>query len=103
MIDSLTLEEEALLEVYKDKWIKIGLRTKKTDPVKAMAALKKAYTSADLVVPDKYELYDSPFEAIQEMKLRYDLDIKASDFNYGSQSASWLSFYNYFLEVKNLE
>ncbi len=103
MIESLTPEQEALLDVYKEKWIKIGLSTKKTDPVKAMAAIKKVYAAANLVSPDKYELYDSPFEAIQEMKLRYGLDIKANDFTYGSQSASWQSFYNYFLEVVGLE
>ncbi len=103
MIDQLTTEQELLLDTYRDKWINIGMSTEQTNPQKAMAALGDAYKAANLTCPDKYELYDSPTEAILEMKLRYDLDIKVCDFSYGNQSAPWLSFIDYAHEVLKID
>ena len=38
-IESLTLAQEAQLEVYRDKWLAIGLSTERVDPVRARAAV----------------------------------------------------------------
>lgn len=103
MITELTQEQEELLKTYKDKWTEIGLSTKEVDIEKAMEAVKAAYIAGGLEAPEKYEIYDSPFEARDEMKLRYNIDIKSADFAYGAHDASWLSFYNYFLEVLKID
>ena len=92
--DKTDLIPDDVLEQYKDKWLEIGLSTETIDVDAAMAALKVAYENVGLVRPDKVEVYASPFEAIDEMKIRYDMDVKTNDFVYGSQDASWLSFYD---------
>ncbi len=102
MINELTEDQTAQMEVYKDKWIDIGLSTEEIDVEKAMEALTRAYAAADLVAPKEYEVYDSPFEAIQVMKTKYDITVTPSDFIYGAHDASWLSFYDYFKDVVNL-
>lgn len=96
MIESLSSEQEAKLDQYKDKWLAIGLSNTEINVEAALAALKGAYESVDLAFPDKHEIYASPFEAITEMKLRYDVDVSYNDFIYGSHDASWLSSYDFF-------
>lgn len=99
MTKNLTVEQEAMLSTYRDKWLKIGLSTEPVNLPKAVEAAKLAYEIAGLDVPKKYEIYDSPSEAITEMKVRYGLDISVHDFVFGAHDAPWLSFYNYLSEV----
>lgn len=103
MITKLTREQEDLLAVYRDKWIKIGLSTAPVNTELAMKAITMVYAAGGLVAPDRCEVYASPFEAIREMKLRYGIDVSVHDFAYGSQDASWLSHYSYFQEVVGIE
>ncbi len=103
MIESLTDEQTKLMDVYRDKWLEIGLSTTTLDVDNALAALKVAYATAGLTMPDKYEVYDSPFEAIREMKRLYNEDVSPNDFVYGSQDATWLSFYEYFKDVFDIK
>ena len=42
-IESLTPEQEAQLDVYRDKWIKIGLSTERVDREVAMESVRKLY------------------------------------------------------------
>ncbi len=103
MIESLTDDQVAQLKVYKDKWIERGLSTAEINPEKSMEILARIYKGRDFPAPTKFEVYDSPFEAITEMKVRYDLTIRPVDFIYGNQSAPWLSFYDYFSKVVKVE
>ncbi len=103
MINELNTEQTNKLNEYCNKWLDIGLSTSDTDVEKALEAIKLAYETAGLTPPDKYENYDSPFEAITEMKIRYNIDISLNAFVFGAHDASWLSYYNYFQEVCKLE
>ena len=59
-INNLTLEQEKLLEVYRDKWMKIGLCTKPADRPKAEQALCDAYEIAGLTKPKQIIWTTSP-------------------------------------------
>lgn len=61
MIEKLTAEQEALMHVYKDKWLKIGLATGPVDFEKAKAAAIKAYKLAGLKPPKRFYVTDGPF------------------------------------------
>lgn len=102
MITSLTLEQTAKFPDYVDNWTGIGLDISDIDVEKTMLAIGVMYKEADLVCPTKYEVYDSPFEAITEMKIRYNLDVTPENFIYGAHDASWLAFYSYMQEVLDL-
>jgi hypothetical protein len=62
-IESLTPEQEELLPVYRDKWIKIGLNCDPIDRVKAEEEAKKAYAEVDLVPPEKFIVANGPLSA----------------------------------------
>ena len=59
-IEKLTVEQESKLEVYKDKWLKIGLDTGETDKEEAEKWINKAYEVAGLKPPSKIVWADSP-------------------------------------------
>jgi len=103
MIEKLTKEQEDLLDVYKDKWLETGLSTKEIDFDKSIEALKVIYAGGNEKLPSRHEIYDSPFAARTAWKEKYNLDIHSNDFIYGAQDATWLSFYNYFLEVLDVK
>jgi len=106
MIEKLTAEQEALLPVYRDKWLGIGLSTKPLDFEKAKVAVYAAYESAGLSKPTKFHTAKSPVDAIRiiqklnpKMKARKILD----DMTYGCHDANWLGFYQYFRDVVGLK
>ncbi len=59
-IESLTEEQKAMLPVYRDRWLKIGLATGKADRPKAEAALNRAYQVAGLEPPKQIIWAQSP-------------------------------------------
>ena len=93
MIKKLTAEQEALLPVYRDKWLAIGLSTEPIDFEKAKTAVCVAYESVGLPKPTNFYTAKSPVDAIRliknlspKMKTR---DI-VSDMVYGCHDANWL-------------
>ncbi len=86
-------EEEKDLTKYYEKWLAIGLSTEEINVEEALKWLGKAYEEVGLVAPTTHEVYDSPFEAISEMKIRHGIDVKYNDFIYGSHDSFWLSYY----------
>ena len=60
MIEKLTKEQEKLLKVYRDKWLKIGLPTDKCDRKAAEKACKDVYKIAGLKPPSLILWADSP-------------------------------------------
>lgn len=127
-IDSLTKEQEDLLQVYADKWIKFGLKTddpEKFDKDSAINAVKRVYECSDMETPEHYIILRSPYEVIvgvtlveacgfkpseitsefiqqnkHKIKEARDFDIYPylSGFCYGSQDY-WVCYYDYFKNV----
>lgn len=64
MITELTPEQEDQLEVYRDKWIKLGLCTEPADRPKAEQAIFQMYANAKLNKP-RIMWVDSP----QQLKI----------------------------------
>jgi len=60
MITELTKEQNALLPVYRDKWLQIGLAAGKGDRAEAERGVRLAYQAADLTPPKYYVWLDSP-------------------------------------------
>ncbi len=106
MIKNLTAEQEALLPVYRDKWLDIGLSTEPLDFEKAKAAVCVAYESAGLPKPTKFYTAKSPVDAIRLIK-NLSPKMKAqdilADMVYGCHDANWLGFYQYFRDVVGIK
>lgn len=107
MITELTQDQTNLLDEYRDRWIKIGLDTSRADRLECEKWVTKAYENAKLNPPKNIYWANSPVEAV---KLAKDLQKNEGDqsdlvsnFCFGSHEASWLSFYNYCLDVLGLE
>ncbi len=63
-IDKLTPEQEALLPVYRDEWIKIGLSTEPADRPRAERAIALMYEAAGLPPPKQIVWAQSPLSAL---------------------------------------
>ena len=100
-IDSLTSEQEALLDVYAEKWIAIGLDATPADRPRAEAAIARVYTAGGLRPPGEIVWCQSPDDLITTAKKRGDT-VAVGDFIFGQHDAGWLSFYAYMREVVGL-
>ena len=102
MIEKLTDEQTAQMDVYCDKWIDIGLSCEPMNFEAAKSAMIKAYELANLPAPTQFYAAASPTAAIELIK---KLDSSLSDkdifdeFIYGYHEAGWLSYYEYFKDV----
>lgn len=105
VIDSLTPEQEALLDVYAEKWEKIGLSCEPINKERATAAIRKAYECAKLTPPQRIEFFPSPEAAVKAaMKASGDTREEVlSGVAWGSMDAGWISFYDYAREVLGLK
>lgn len=63
MITKLTKKQKALLPVYRDKWLKIGLSTEPSNHVKAEDAINRAYEMVGLEKPKQFVWCGSPQSA----------------------------------------
>ncbi|MEH2034301.1 MAG: hypothetical protein V7K67_32665 [Nostoc sp.] len=52
LIEKLTPEEEALIPVYREKWLKIALSTERIDREKAVEVVKATYTAIGKQQPE---------------------------------------------------
>ena len=64
LLTKLTPEQEALLPIYRDKWLSIGLSTARGDRRKAKRAINKLYRQANLTPPKQIIWVDSPLGAL---------------------------------------
>ena len=62
-IIQLTPEQEALIPVYREKWLKIALSTERIDREKAAEVIKDLYASLNREEP-KIIFYESPYSAL---------------------------------------
>ncbi len=107
MIEKLTKEQEAQIDVYKDKWLKIGLNTSPCNRKKAEALVYQIYENSNFPKPKNGIIWaKSPVDVLDKYKEysgKDDIKDQINNFCFGAHDASWLSFYNFFLEVCNLE
>ena len=105
-IEKLSKEQEEKLAQYRDKWIKIGLDCSPCDKEKAEKLMPAIYTSQGFDAPETILWADTPLEAVELMKTKYDIDGEKerinSNFCYGQHDASWLGYYDYCDEVLGL-
>lgn len=101
-IDKLTPEQEARMNEFRDNWLAIGLSTEKVDHNQARIAVAKMYKCAGLKPPAEIIFVNGPNEAYKLLKNRNfieNVNDFMTSFIYGSNEASWLSFYDYLREV----
>ena len=112
-INKLTPEQEALLPVWRDRWIKIGLCTEPADRARAEAALTAAYRQAKLK-PPRFVWCGSPLsmaltraitgKILADKKIMASVRASVRDSvwasvwasGYGQHDANWLAFYDFF-------
>ncbi len=72
-ITKLTPEQEALIPIVRDEWIRIGLDTTPTDKQKAEEAIALAYQCAGLTPPRQILWFNNPLEAVTYIaSVQYD-------------------------------
>lgn len=117
VIEDLTPEQEAQLDVYMHRWTAIGLSTAPADRARAEDCVKRAYAVAELR-PPKCSWAGSPrallyadVEATASMAAAAAVEAvlakgrpknSLADMIYGSHDAGWLSRYAYMREVLGL-
>lgn len=104
-IKSLTPEQEALLPVYRDRWLEIGLSTEPTDQDAARKAVNECYTSVGLAPPESILFVPSPVAAldtIQRLSPRMSRSDIYGNFCWNQHEAGSLGFYAFFHEVVGL-
>jgi hypothetical protein len=104
-IESLTKDQEKQLDVYRDKWIKIGLSCEPCNFEESKKYAIIAYEAAGLEPPKDFYHVKGPKECI-ELLQTLDKEVKSSrecSFIYGSHDASWLAFYDYCHEVLGID
>lgn len=101
MIESLTPEQEEKLAEYRDKWLAIGLATRKEIPTDKVETLfRDLYTQSGLTPPKRFIYVDSPQAGHRLVK---ELSTDAPNPGYGNHDAAWLGFYDYFVNVVKLD
>lgn len=104
-LENLTPQQESLLDVYKDKWLEIGLCTDPIDFEETKKAVNECYECAGLTPPTDIYKCDSPESAINlisELSNNTDKASILSDQIYGCHDAGWLSFYDFFLNESDV-
>ena len=97
-IDKLTDDQIAMMDVYKDKWIDIGLCQDPIDVEKTSEIIRNIYAAQNLDAP----------EIIYSTSPKKSKEILGEDYNtanacYGFHDAGFLSYYDYFAEVVGVE
>ena len=114
-IESLTEKQKALLNVYRDKWLKIGLCCEPivfeaaVDAVKLVVECARPLNKKPVTMPQHFYYAQSPREAFEKAK-SLCLGISISNFFdntlWGCHDSDWISFYDFMKEevgVQNLE
>jgi len=100
-IESLTVDQKAQMEVYKEKWIKIGLCQEPINVEKATEFVLNQYKENGLKAPEV--VYSTSPKRTKEI---LGEDYSTSNACYGHHDAGFLSYYDYFaqvLKIKGLE
>jgi hypothetical protein len=79
-IQALTAEQIALLPVFRDKWLKIGLDTARLDFQKTIDAVNLAYEKAGISPPRFFMFPDGPTEAMKFISVASKCNLTEQDF-----------------------
>jgi len=124
MINELTPEQEALLPVWREKWLQIGLSCEPCDVAVARPVVDRVYRAGGLQPPAIVLVADSPMSsAVMGMILRGQVSDQVSDQVWdqvwdrvseqvreqvwdrvwgqvwGAHDAGWLSYYSFFQHI----
>ena len=123
-IESLTPEQVAKFPAYAEKWLKVGLSTAPCDRAKAEASIVASYRVANISGPKGILWVESPLGCVccavllKNLRASVEASVEASvrdsvldsvwasvggGFCYGSHDASWLAFYEFFLNELDLK
>lgn len=120
-IESLTPEQEAQLEVYRDHWLEVGLSTQPADRKRAERGAAMAYQAAGLEPPSRYVWFDSPIAGAQAAALaakdlpldlsekgrkgitKADVQAQINRSCWGQHNAGWWSYLDYMDRVLGVE
>ncbi len=103
IIDKLTPEQEAQLDVYYQRWLAIGTSTEPTNIDAAKEALNLVYTCAGQEPPKEILHMQSPMAAAEWEKAQGLSTNGVGSVIYGNHDASWLGFYEYMHEVVGID
>ena len=128
-IETLTASQTAELSAYRDKWLEIGLATGPCDIARATIAVNDAYDVAGMNAPGYIYHFQSPYSAAigaailkndqvraqvraqvwAQVRAQVGDQVRAQVWDqvwaqiYGNHDAGWLSFYDFFSSVCDLE
>ena len=103
LVKQLTKDQEAKIDVYLKKWLKIGKRTKPTDQTKAINAVKFLYKMIDMEMPTDVRFVKSPLEANKLIhKLQGKKKSEAVEYVYPTRSVYWLAYYGFYDYILNV-
>jgi hypothetical protein len=102
-IKSLTDKQISRFPFYREKWLKIGLCTDPVDFSKAEDAAKDVYKEVNLSIPDKFYYAQSPLDGVGIARKLLGIKNATHSFTFGAHDASWLSFYDFFLNELNIK
>ena len=97
-IEKLTPEQEAMLEVYREKYLALGRDTTPIDFEKAKKIVEKVYTLSKLTPPPEYIYCTSPKDALKKINEKEG----NKEFKYyestleGQHWAHWIAFFSFF-------
>lgn len=111
-IDSLTPEQERLLDVYHDRYLAMGLSCEPADFAAGMRCIDRIYEVGGLKAPKMVIAYASPYQMLTAPDQGRVLRGRArkhlphcpglDSCLYGQHSAGWAGFYAYWREVYGL-
>ena len=103
-INSLSDEQVAQFPRFVDKWVKIGMQTGPCDRVECIKIVNEIAEMHGFSKPKEYFFCSSPQEAMQLIVKNHDVSNKeAIDSMMYGYNDSWLSFYDYFLEMTDIQ
>lgn len=106
-IESLTPEQEALMPVFVDKWLKVATSTDRIDFKSAAKAVQDLYKVVKLTPPTLENIFyvKGPDEGYRLFKKLGGADVNTfiQGMCYGNMEAGWLSFYDYAHHVLKVE
>ena len=105
-IEALTPDQEARMDEWRQRWLRIGLSTEPADREQAVQGVRAAYARAGLDPPRIIIWLDSPLAGCIASYMLAQVGAQVRDqvraAGYGQHDAGWLSLYSFFADVLGL-
>lgn len=101
MLKELNKEQEAALEIYKNKWLKIGLSTEQSSE----NDFDECFESVKQIMAGEHDNLQNYVVCDSPQQIHEHIQDRAALFNavYGSFESPWLSFYDFFINETDVE